>query len=93
MTRDLVLTIDVGTGSSRACVYSISQNLPLAVAAREPPIQHPTPDHAEWESPIWWQLIIEAMTQAVAEADRPAGAGLTISQSWIRLCPSRTCIA
>jgi sugar (pentulose or hexulose) kinase len=81
MTPDLVLTIDAGTGSSRACVYSISQNRPLAVAARDCPIHHPAPDRAEWDPPVWWQAIVEAMAQAVAQADRPRAdyLGMTVT--------------
>ncbi len=71
MTPDLVMTIDAGTGSSRACVYSLSQNRPLAVAIQEPPILHPAPDRAEWDPTLWWQAIVEVMAQAVAQADRP----------------------
>lgn len=72
MAPDLVLTLDAGTGSSRACVYSIAENRPLAVAARDCPIEHPAPNRAEWQPAAWWQVIAEATAQAVAEAARPA---------------------
>jgi sugar (pentulose or hexulose) kinase len=72
MAPDLVLTLDAGTGSSRACVYSITENRPLAVAARDCPIEHPAPNMAEWQPAAWWQAISEATAQAVAEAARPA---------------------
>ena len=84
MTRDLVLTIDAGTGSSRACVYSTSQNRPLGVAAREPPIHHPAPGRAEWQPPAWWQAIIDVMAQAVAQVGRPARDYLGITVTSLR---------
>ena len=71
MAHDLVLTIDAGTGSSRACVYDVAQNRPLSVAARDCPIEHPAPGLAEWQPTAWWQAIVEAISQAVAGARRP----------------------
>jgi len=81
MAPDLVLTIDAGTGSSRACVFAINQNRPLAVAVRDCPIEHPAPDLAEWQPAVWWKSIVEAMAQAVAQAGRPATdyLGITIT--------------
>ncbi len=84
MTPDLVLTIDAGTGSSRACVYAISQNRPLSVAARDCPIDHPAPDRAEWQPDAWWQAVVEAMAEAVALADRPAADYLGITVTSLR---------
>jgi sugar (pentulose or hexulose) kinase len=84
MTRDLVLTIDAGTGSSRACVYDVAQDRPLAVAARDCRIDHPAPDLAEWQPAVWWQAIIEAIAQAVAEAGRPATDYLGITVTSLR---------
>lgn len=84
MTRDLVLTIDAGTGGSRACVYDVDQNRLLAMAVQDCPIDHPQPDRAEWGPALWWQAILEAMTQAVAKADRPADAYLGITVTSLR---------
>ena len=84
MTRDLVLTIDAGTGGSRACVYSTSQNRPLAIAARQPPIHHPTPDRAEWQPPDWWKTIVDVMAQVVAQVSRPAMDYLGITVTSLR---------
>lgn len=84
MTRDLVLTIDAGTGSGRSCVYAMSQNRPLAIAARNCPIVHPAPDRAEWQPSVWWQVIVEAMAQAVDMADRPAADYLGIIVTSLR---------
>jgi len=84
MTRDLVLTIDSGTGSSRACVYAIAQNRPLAVAARDCPIEHPATGLAEWQPAAWWQAIVEATAQAVDTAGRPATDYLGITVTSLR---------
>ncbi|GAB4537703.1 MAG: autoinducer-2 kinase [Anaerolineae bacterium] len=84
ITPDLVLTIDAGTGSSRACVYSIEQNHPLAVAARECPIDHPTPEQAEWQPALWWQAIADAVVEAVARAGQPATEYLGITVTSLR---------
>jgi sugar (pentulose or hexulose) kinase len=81
MGPDLVLTIDAGTGSSRACVFALNQNHVLALAARECPIDHPGSDLAEWRPDLWWRAILEAVAQAVAMAGRPADdyLGLTVT--------------
>lgn len=84
MMRDLVLTIDAGTGSSRACVYDISQNRPVAVAARDCPIDHPATGLAEWQPSVWWQAIAEAISQAVDMAGRPATDYLGITVTSLR---------
>jgi xylulokinase len=81
MSPDLVLTIDAGTGSSRACVFALNENRALAMAARDCPIDHPAPDLAEWQPDLWWRAILEAVAQAVTLANRPAAdyLGLTVS--------------
>ncbi len=84
MARDLVLTIDAGTGSSRACVYAIDQNRPLAVAAEDHPIDHPEPDRAEWQPDLWWRGVVEGVAQAVARAGRPAFDYLGITVTSLR---------
>lgn len=84
MSADLVLTIDVGTGSSRACVYAISDNRALAVAARGCPIDHPAPERAEWRPEAWWRAIVAAMAEAVAQAGRPASDYLGITVTSLR---------
>lgn len=84
MTRNLVLTLDAGTGSSRACVYDIAQNRPLSVAARDCPIEHPAPGLAEWQPAAWWPAIVEAMAQAVDTAGRPPTDYLGITVTSLR---------
>jgi len=84
MTANLVLTIDAGTGSGRACVFSISENRPLAVAVCEYPISHPAPHRAEWDPDAWWQGLVEAIGRAIARANRPAGDYLGITATSLR---------
>jgi sugar (pentulose or hexulose) kinase len=84
MAPDLVLTIDAGTGSSRACVYSIDHNCPLAVAARECPVEHPAADRAEWQPAAWWRAILEALSEAVTKARRPPDDYLGITVTSLR---------
>ncbi|MBS1252587.1 MAG: Autoinducer-2 kinase [Anaerolineales bacterium] len=84
MAVDLVLTIDAGTGSGRACVFSVSENRVLAVAACEYPIEHPAPDRAEWDPDAWWQGLVGAMHEAVAVAGRPAGDYLGLTATSLR---------
>lgn len=81
MTADLILTLDAGTGSSRACVYAVGEQRPLAVAARDCPIDHPAPHLAEWQPPVWWTAIVEVAAKAVALAGRPPAdyLGLTVT--------------
>lgn len=81
MNRELVLTIDAGTGSCRACVYDVTQNRVLATAARNCAIDHPAPDMAEWQPEAWWKAIVETMAQAVSQAQRPPSnyAGITVT--------------
>lgn len=79
MNRELVITVDAGTGSCRTCVYDLAQNRVLAVAARDCAIDHPAPDLAEWQPAVWWKAIVETIAQAVSQARRPAAdyAGIT----------------
>jgi autoinducer 2 (AI-2) kinase len=86
MAPHLVLTIDAGTGSCRACVYSTreGENRLLAVAARTCPIDHPLSGRAEWQPALWWQAIIEATAEAVAIAERPAADYLGITVTSLR---------
>ena len=84
MPGDLVLTIDVGTGSARACVFSIAQNRPLATAGRSSQVSHPGPHRAEFDPGCWWESIVGAMAEAVSMAGRPAEAYLGITVTSLR---------
>ena len=84
MPADLVLIFDLGTGSSRASVYSVSQNHPLAAAGRDCPIDHPAPYRAEWQPEAWWRLVSQAAAEAVSRAGRPAADYLGITVTSLR---------
>ncbi|HIQ04385.1 MAG TPA: hypothetical protein EYH31_01670 [Anaerolineae bacterium] len=84
MTAELVLTIDVGTGSSRACVFSARENRGLAVAAHENPVSHPMPHRAEFDPVRWWQAILRAIAEVVDKIGRPGGDYLGITVTSLR---------
>lgn len=81
MARELVLTVDVGTGSIRSCVYNLAQHSVVAIASRRCQIDHPGPFLAEWQPRQWWQAVMGTMADAVRQAQRPAEAylGLTVT--------------
>ena len=84
MTAKLVLTIDVGTGSSRACVFSVRENRVLAVAAHDNPVGHPMPYRAEFDPARWWQAIVKAIAEAVDKVGRPGSDYLGITVTSLR---------
>ena len=84
MSEDLVLTIDVGTGSARACVFSIAQNRPLATASRKSEVSHPGPHRAEFDPRRWWESIVEAMAEAVTMAGQRGEEYLGITVTSLR---------
>jgi autoinducer 2 (AI-2) kinase len=84
MTPELVLTIDVGTGSSRACVFSVRKNQVLSVVAHDCPVSHPTPHRAEFDPIRWWPAIVQAAAEAVDKAGRPGGDYLGITATSLR---------
>ena len=84
MATDLVLTIDIGTGSSRAAVFSLRENRLLATAARDNPVSHPQPQRAEFDPARWWRGIVQAMAEAVDKTGRPGGDVLGITATSLR---------
>jgi len=84
MNDGLVLTLDVGTGSSRACVYDLAQHRVLASVSRSCPIEHPAPGMAEWQPTAWWRIIAETIAQAVQQARRPANDYVGITATSLR---------
>ncbi|MCP4166947.1 MAG: FGGY-family carbohydrate kinase [Chloroflexi bacterium] len=84
MNGDLALTIDVGTGSSRACVYSIAEDRVLGVAASVCPIHHPQPDRAEFDPDVWWQHIVGVIAEVVKQVGRPGADYLGVTATSLR---------
>jgi FGGY-family pentulose kinase len=66
--RDLLIGVDVGTGSARAGVVSREGRL-LGRAERAIALNQPEPNHAEHDSEQIWQAVCAAVRAAVAEAD------------------------
>jgi FGGY-family pentulose kinase len=65
--RNLVIGVDVGTGSARAGVFSPDGAL-LGRATRAIDIRHPEPNHAEQDSEQIWTAVCEATRAALVEA-------------------------
>ncbi len=84
MTDDLALTVDVGTGSSRVLVYSIRLGKTLSSVSKSMPVTHPVKDMAEFSVEEWWQLIREAMSEAVLRANCPPSDYLGITVTSLR---------
>ncbi|AWK89509.1 FGGY-family carbohydrate kinase [Azospirillum thermophilum] len=84
---DLVLGIDVGTGSARAGLFDLSGRR-IASASRGIRMWHPEPDFAEQSSDDIWQAVVAAARQALAAAgpaDRVAGIGFDATCSLVVL--------
>lgn len=98
MARELVLTLDVGTGSVRSCIYSIAKNEVVAVASRSCSIEHPGPFLAEWEPDKWRAAVLGTIADAVRQARQPAEAyvGITVAslrQGFVLLDKNREPVA
>lgn len=66
----LLLGIDVGTSSAKAVLFDVDSAQTLAVAGQEYPVLKPAPDRAEQDPDTWWQAVVNATRQVVAEAGR-----------------------
>jgi FGGY-family pentulose kinase len=66
--RDLLIGVDVGTGSARAGVLSREGKL-LGRAERAIVMHQPEPNHAAHDSEQIWQAVCAAVRGAMAEAD------------------------
>lgn len=84
MARDLVLTIDAGTGSVRALVYATSEHEILAVASQPLEVSHPSPDRAEFNPERCWSQIQNVMGSAVQQAGRAQDDYLGITATTLR---------
>jgi FGGY-family pentulose kinase/HAD superfamily hydrolase (TIGR01509 family) len=70
--RDLLVAVDVGTGSARAGVVSATGKL-LARAERAIDMRHPAASHAVHDSEQIWRATAEAVRAAVAAAGAAPG--------------------
>jgi len=81
MPGDLVLTLDIGTGSSRALIYSVSKNEVVSTVSISAEIDHPAPNRAEFVPANWRDAALRAMADAVGHAKSHAEdyLGLTVT--------------
>ncbi|HWV57700.1 MAG TPA: FGGY family pentulose kinase, partial [Longimicrobiales bacterium] len=71
-TRDLVVGVDVGTGSARAGVFDLHGTM-LGTDSHPIQIFRPAPDHAEHSSDDIWSAVALAVRGAIARADIDPG--------------------
>jgi xylulokinase len=76
MTESL-LSLDVGTGSLKACVYDLQGNL-LAKASQEYPTHYTQPGWAEQDPQIWWEACCSACRNIISQNDLRVS-GITVS--------------
>jgi sugar (pentulose or hexulose) kinase len=81
---DLVLVVDAGTGSIRACVFSVKEARTLGVATRPSQIRHPALHRAEFTPEAWWKTMLSAVREVVDTVGRPAGDYLGITATSLR---------
>ena len=84
MPGDLVLTLDIGTGSSRALIYSVSKEEVVSAVSISAVIDHPAPNRAEFVPEIWKDAALGAMAEAVAQAKSHAEDYLGITVTSLR---------
>ena len=63
-----IVTIDVGTSSTKTALWDADGNI-LAEAAQSYPLHRPDPLWAEIDGTVWWQAICATVRQVVAESD------------------------
>ncbi len=67
MTRRAILTIDVGTSSTKTVLWS-EQGEELAAASAPYALDRPDPLWAEIDGEVWWQAVVQTIQQATARA-------------------------
>ncbi len=68
MAQQCILTVDVGTSSTKTAVWNQDGNV-LAEASAAYPLHRPNPLIAEINANIWWQAICDTIQQVMAEAN------------------------
>lgn len=66
-TADVVLGIDAGTGSIRACLFDLT-GAALGAAERSYKTSFPRPGRAEQRPDDWWDALVAATTASLAES-------------------------
>ena len=81
MNNDLVLTIDAGTGSLRAGLYSLARQCVVSVAARALIVTHPRPGFAEFDPWQMFQVVRECVRECLhrAAVEPNAVRGITVT--------------
>ncbi len=67
MAQRCILTIDVGTSSTKTAVWT-SDGAVLAEASATYPLHRPSPLVAEIDANVWWQAICSTIQQVMTEA-------------------------
>ena len=67
MAQQCILTVDVGTSSTKTAVWNQSGHV-LAEASAAYPLHRPSPLVAEIDADVWWQAICATIKQVMAEA-------------------------
>src|SRR5512134_3300957 len=67
MTQRYILTIDVGTSSTKTAVWN-DAGQQLAEAAQPYALQRPQPIWAEIEGRVWWEAVCATVRQVVARS-------------------------
>lgn len=75
----LLLGLDLGTSSVKAVLFDPQSSQTLAVAAREYPIQRPTPDRAEQDPAAWWEAVVAVTRSVLVQAGRHDVAAVSFS--------------
>ena len=84
MPGDLVLTLDIGTGSSRALIFSVSKKQVVSAVSISVEIDHPAPNRAEFVPAKWRDAALGAMAEAVSHARSHAEDYLGITVTSLR---------
>ena len=75
----LLLGLDIGTSSAKAVLFDAVKARTVAVASREYPVLKPAPDRAEQDPDTWWQAVVSATRQVLAESGRQDVAAIGLS--------------
>ncbi len=79
MAEQYILTVDVGTSSTKTAVWT-SDGTALVAASAAYTLHRPSPLVAEIDADVWWQAVCSTIRQVIAEAgvhpDHVTGIGI-----------------